>query len=120
MKDIRTNPDYTPPFGYLFSLKDSQVIAHWRALVAWDNRVDMWLIDTFRQFGVFYFLCIALTLSLLLTWCIRNLIIHLRAAEAAWKTSASVSFVSSASFEALRVAGLLWLITAAGVVIIRQ
>lgn len=40
-----------PEWNFLFDLKSSQVVAHSRALLAGDSRVDMWLINVWRMGG---------------------------------------------------------------------
>jgi hypothetical protein len=42
---------FNPPFGYLFIPRVSQIATHTRALFAHDGRVDMWLINVYRNFG---------------------------------------------------------------------
>ncbi|MBF0547895.1 MAG: tetratricopeptide repeat protein [Candidatus Riflebacteria bacterium] len=57
--------DYKPMFSYLFVPSMSPILAHFRALFAWDYRVDMWLVNAFRGYGfksmiiaAFPFLCL--------------------------------------------------------------
>ncbi len=41
-----------PPEVYIFVPQKSQLVAHWRALLAHDDRVDMWLLNVAREFGL--------------------------------------------------------------------
>jgi hypothetical protein len=69
---------YNPPFGYLFIPQASQIVAHYRALLAFDNRVDMWLVNVHRAFGWGWTLTLFLPLAAgcaLSGWQIRR---HLR------------------------------------------
>lgn len=42
---------FKPAYGYLFIPESSQLVAHYRALMAGDYRVDMWLLNIYREFG---------------------------------------------------------------------
>jgi hypothetical protein len=43
--------EFQPPNGYLFIARHSQILAHGRALLAGDGRVDFWLLNVARDFG---------------------------------------------------------------------
>jgi tetratricopeptide (TPR) repeat protein len=43
--------DARPEFSFLFSVRDSPILAHSRALLAGDGRVDMWLVNVWRIGG---------------------------------------------------------------------
>jgi hypothetical protein len=51
-----------PEYAYLFVPQSSQLASHYRALMAADFRVDMWLVNVYRQFGVGQLLMVALPL----------------------------------------------------------
>jgi hypothetical protein len=55
--------EFKPPYGYLFIPESSQLAAHYRALMAGDERVDMWLINVYRQFGLTRLSLVALPLA---------------------------------------------------------
>lgn len=58
--------DYKPAFGFLFIPSSSQIATHFRALVAGDHRLDMWLVNVYREFGMGRVLVVALPLLTLL------------------------------------------------------
>jgi hypothetical protein len=43
--------EFQPPNGFLFIPRYNQILAHWRALLAGDGRVDFWLLNVARDFG---------------------------------------------------------------------
>jgi hypothetical protein len=43
--------DWNPPYGFLFIPDRAPIVAHARALLAADYRVDMWLIHVWREIG---------------------------------------------------------------------
>ena len=57
---------YRPEFGFLFIPQDSQLASHYRALMAGDHRVDMWLVTVYRQFGMGRLLVVSVPLVALL------------------------------------------------------
>lgn len=75
---------YEEPFGYLFIPAESQLAAHWRALVAWDSRVDTWMIDTARQYGAHVMVPIAICCLWGLAWGARQVWRSLQEAEGVW------------------------------------
>jgi len=103
--------DFQPPFGYLFIPDFSQVPAHWRALQAWDQRVDFWLLNVFRLSGWGGLLDVAAPLLVLLCGSAWRLTGALREAEAAFSFSSGAmapSFATDTPY-ALRTAALVWL-----------
>ena len=99
--------NFVPEYGYLFLPEASQVPAHWRALQAWDYRVDFWLLNVFREFGAARMLSFAVPLLLLLALCACMMIRRYAPAAAAWNKGIEPSF--DAGLTALRMASLLWL-----------
>jgi hypothetical protein len=43
--------DARPEFSFLFSVRESPILAHSRAMLAGDGRVDMWLVNVWRTGG---------------------------------------------------------------------
>jgi hypothetical protein len=41
-----------PNDAYIFVPQISQIVTHWHALLAFDDRVDLWLVNVGRQFGI--------------------------------------------------------------------
>jgi len=78
---------YAEPFAYLFVPSQSQLLAHWRALLAWDNRVDTWLVNTARLSGAHVTVPIVLCLAWFLAWCLRQVVHYLREAQETFRTS---------------------------------
>lgn len=74
--------NFVPPFGFLFIPQFSQIPAHWRALLAWDYRVDPWLVVVSRNVGLHRALTIGLLLLWLIAWSLRRLLRSLRNVEA--------------------------------------
>lgn len=107
---------YAPPFGFLFIPDICQVAAHWRALCAWDYRVDPWLVTVARQQGVSHLVPIAVVLVWLLLWCVRQVRVHLGPAEAAYAADIPPAFASLAP-AGLGALALIWLVTGAGLLI---
>ncbi len=70
---------FRPKNGFLFIPTASQIVAHSRALLAWDSRVDMWLLTVFRRSSPGCFLFLFTSLALLLGACLRQLKKSLRA-----------------------------------------
>jgi hypothetical protein len=58
-----------PPFSYLWIPEQSQLAAHWRALMAWDFRVDPWLVWMGRTFAADRTIPVAIVLGWLVAWC---------------------------------------------------
>jgi hypothetical protein len=101
-----------PAYAYLFLPDKSQILAHWRALWAWDYRVDLWTIGLFRAgktteaFGVLLVLASALCLAG------SKLRLQLRRADAAWNEGVRPSFASLAP-SGLWILGWIWAATLA-------
>lgn len=70
---------FQPANGFLFNPAASQIVAHSRALLAWDWRVDMWLVTVYRTFGAGRFMLLFLPLAALLAGCLWKLRQSLRA-----------------------------------------
>jgi tetratricopeptide (TPR) repeat protein len=62
-------PAFRPKFGFLFIPDVSPLAMEWKALMAGDARVDLWLINVKRGLGLARFSEIALPLAALLTVC---------------------------------------------------
>jgi len=65
--------NFQPPYSYLFIPGVSQVVAHGRALLAWDFRVDFWLLNVYRLAGVDAYLLITGVLLGMLYYCLRKM-----------------------------------------------
>jgi len=83
---------FQPPEGFLFIPQSSPLLAHWRALLAADSRVDMWLINVYREFGAGRLLTIAGPLLVLLVVSVWRLWRSLSEAEASHLPPDSVRF----------------------------
>ncbi len=70
--------NFQPPHGFLFIPSVCQVVAHSRAMLAWDSRVTMWLVTVYRGLGPATFWKVFLTLVLLLAGCLWRLQLSLR------------------------------------------
>lgn len=44
--------DFVPPTSFLFIPDVSPLVEHWRGLRAWDHRVDLWLVNVQRGYGL--------------------------------------------------------------------
>lgn len=77
---------YSEPFPFLFLPSQSQLLAHWRALLAWDNRVDTWLVNTARLSGAHATVPIAICLAWFLAWCLRQVVRYSREAQQTFRT----------------------------------
>ena len=58
--------NFQPPRGFLFIPSVCPVVAHSRAMLAWDSRITMWLVTLYRGRGPETFWCVFLILVLLL------------------------------------------------------
>jgi len=74
--------NFAPPFGFLFIPQFPQIPAHWDAVLAWDYRVDPWLVVVARNVGLDRAMTIGLLLGLI-AWSLRQLPGNLRDAESA-------------------------------------
>jgi hypothetical protein len=81
-----------PPFGFLYIPEISQIPAHLRAILAWDYRVDPWLVEVARYVGIDRALMIGLLFLWLVVWRGRKLLRLLGDAEAAYTTGGVLSF----------------------------
>ena len=70
------------PWDMLFVPERAPILAHSRATLAWDYRVDLWLVWVTRTFGVGRFLLVALPLAALLGGCVWRLVTYVRTTEA--------------------------------------
>jgi hypothetical protein len=64
---------FVPKNGFIFLPASSQIVAHWHALLAWDNRVDLWLVNVARQAGPARVLLLVLPLAALIVSAARKL-----------------------------------------------
>ncbi len=85
-------PAFEPPLGFLFSPHVAPILAHSKALFAADYRVDMWLVNVYRAFGVIRLMALALPLTGVLSVCLWRLQRSLRAAEAAAVPALEIRF----------------------------
>jgi hypothetical protein len=105
-----------PPFDYLFVPNLSQLAAHWRALLAWDSRVDTWLVNVARQFGTQPTVPVAICILWFLTWCGRQVRRYLREAETESAGGVAPAFISAAPV-ARGAAALVVVFTVAGLML---
>jgi hypothetical protein len=66
---------YQPEYAFLFVPETSQLTTHFRALIAGDKRVDMWLVNVYRAYGMSQVLKVALpvvALWVLALWGLRR------------------------------------------------
>ena len=70
---------WPPGTDFLFIPARSPILAHSRATLAWDLRVDLWLVNVYRAFGTARTLEVALPLLGLLGFCLWRLRQNLRA-----------------------------------------
>jgi hypothetical protein len=66
-------PDYRPPYSFLFIPDVAPIVAFSKAFLSADFRVDMWLINVYRAFGLGYVIAMAAPLLILLTYCLWKL-----------------------------------------------
>lgn len=85
-------PAYQPPFSFLFIPDVAPVVAHSRAFLAADFRLDMWLVNVYRSSGFSRMLSFALPLLVLLAGCLWQLQRHLRAATVASSVPCEIRF----------------------------
>ncbi len=86
-------PDFKPPFEFLFVPRMAPLLAHSRALLTGDYRVDMWLVNVYRSFGVARFVALALPLFAILALCGWRLGRSLNGAFATWESGIPPAFV---------------------------
>jgi len=101
---------YQPEFGYLFIPQHSQLAAHWRALLAWDHRVDLWLIHYSKQFGTTEAVATVLLMVGSAAWAWQRTAHELRRTERIWLNPAKPVFADFLSWP-LRSVILVWLLT---------
>jgi hypothetical protein len=82
-------PNGVPNFDFLFVPQSSQLVAHWKAIRAWDDRIDMWLVNVAREGNAFQVFWIVLILSFLLLSSVRNLLLSLREVRSRQATAAA-------------------------------
>ena len=58
--------DYRPLYGFLFVPELSPLLLHIRALNAWDDTVDFWLVNVYRSYGAAMLLSVVVFLGLIL------------------------------------------------------
>jgi hypothetical protein len=81
-------PNGVPNFDFLFVPASSQLVAHWKAVRAWDDRIDMWLVNVARQGNASHVFWIVLILSFLFLWSVRKLLLSLQEARSAFANAA--------------------------------
>src|SRR5438876_4065371 len=64
---------FDPRLGFLFDPVVAPIVAHSKALLAADERVDMWLVNVYRRFGVIRLMVLALPLASALSFCLWKL-----------------------------------------------
>ena len=104
--------NYVPKFSYLFIPQASPIAAHWRALLAWDGRVDFWLVNIARHFGVGQCMWIALIFLWLLAFTVWRLAPWYRLAIMAHEKGVPPGF-RSGSMDLLAVVAAAWLAVSA-------
>jgi len=62
-------PNFDPPLGFLFRADASPLVAHTNALFAADYRVDMWLVNVYRSFGLGRVMLLSVVIGGLLITC---------------------------------------------------
>jgi len=73
---------WPPDLAFLFIPERSPLLAHMKATLAWDYRVDLWLVNVYRAFGTGRLLFLAIPLLCLLGVCLWRLHRNLVAAGA--------------------------------------
>lgn len=73
--------DFQPPFGFLFHIATSPILAHSRALLAWDWRVDTWIVNVYREFGAAWTATLVVPFFAALVLCLLGLRASVRALE---------------------------------------
>lgn len=84
--------DFQPPEGFLFIPDSAPLVAHSRALLAGDWRVDMWLVNVYHMFGLDRVLAIAVPLFGLLVVCLWKLRQSVRALDAGPASPGGIRF----------------------------
>jgi hypothetical protein len=73
--------DFNPPYSFLFIPDVSPIVAHSKALLVADSRVDMWLVNVYRSFGIDAALVFIIPLIALITVSIWNIVRNLKKIE---------------------------------------
>jgi hypothetical protein len=85
--------NFEPEHSFLFIPDVAQVVTHSKALLAGDYRVDMWLVNVYRMFGLGRLMIIVIPLLTLLLFCVWRLWQSLRQAEAAYDGGIEIRFI---------------------------
>lgn len=101
------------PWDFLFRPDRAPILAHSRATLAWDYRVDLWLVNVYREFGVERMVILGLPLLLLLAFCVWRLIVNVRATMIVFPRPEDLDF-SSLARPSLVALGLVVAATALG------
>ena len=80
------------PIEYLFVPSRSPVLAHTRAVFDWDYRVDLWLVNTYRDFGLTRMLALAIPLLSLLGLSVWRLVTHVREMSVVFPRDEEIDF----------------------------
>jgi len=80
-------PDLRPKYEFLFDPANPPVLAGSRALLAGSHRIDTWLVNVYRDFGLAYTLEFLVPMVLLLLFFSRNVYGTIRESEAGLRSS---------------------------------
>lgn len=62
-------PQFVPPLGFMFSLKDAPLLAHFRSMFDSPHLIDMWLVTMARDFGVGRMLLVLVPIASAASYC---------------------------------------------------
>ena len=103
--------NFQPPRGFLFNFRVCPIVAHSRAMLAWDSRITMWLVTIYRGLGPQTFWGVFIILLLLLAACLWRLQLSIRRLAPAFSPATEPAAGSRrARFRWLAAAGLLLLL----------
>lgn len=101
------------PWDFLFRPDRAPILAHSRALLAWDYRVDLWLVNIYRFFGLERALLVGVPLALLLAFCTWRLVVALREVPVSFPRPEDLDFTSLVRPAAVVLGGA-WALTLLG------
>jgi len=104
------------PWDFLFRPDRAPILAHSRAVLAWDYRVDLWLLNVYRFFGLERALLLGVPLALLLAFCTWRLVVNLRRMPVAFPRPEDLDFTWLFR-PAAAVLGGVWALTLLGLVL---
>jgi hypothetical protein len=61
-------PNFQPPYAFLFIPDTAPVVAHSKALLSGDYRVDMWIVNIYRNYGIHRLMLIVTPLIAVFGW----------------------------------------------------